>query len=1160
MSSPGHTAANPAPGTKTGDATEVASGETSTGITASADALDVKLDPSFLVCSDGSVGAEDADGVGEEHGRDVRLLSNDLLDEIGPGTPSELSTPPRPSPAADPATPPGSCSTGPASDEVLTCVDIWDWKTDAPEFVPGGFVTKDGGASNSGIVSAAKSEPGPHAAVTGATRVNGAVGTAMASPMVASIWTVTQPAAARAMTWGTLVPVGVAKTQPEVKLKPPAAPASPGDDGSVRASAETTGGEAEVQQIRAHYEWQVQRQDEELQALQQRMGRLEERRADVKARWERERQGLVREISRYVAVLQRYAIPLEEACEGTSADELWPSMPLDMEIWSGDLDAATTKGHSQLYNERVGRADCIGTSTPSAPVSVHSAPVVTVPPMSSLDAKMRRLNGLLMEESPALKHAAKSQAAEPPSSGCPADGDTGEAASGQTGGVTSCGADGGAQGAAAAGTGTDNGASTMPPGSIASTLQAMFPHATIRTKQDARASAESQEDAADGPAAEPSCVEDKREGCMAVLGDGEVGQLADELERLTKSQIDDRALRALQGLSSIDACGVLRKVDDLVKAQGGRCRNLSSILQSVCRKLERRAAGRGDAAACNLAATGSTGAASSGGAVAESGERSSPSRQKCGGETGAASQGVNSSGEEGAESAEEQAVDRGNQTEAADSKNMSRSRRSRARRKRRSEKEDSDAEAKVGELRRAEPANSTMDEARLVVEPESMPAMIDVDSSAGEDGHGHGRGRPAASATTASDLSESRVPRSTRGRIGRRGVPLHVPEQGDDGSSEATAEDFSKSSSSCAARDYWTTRRVERAAEKAFELKRRDNQWELKISMGSLDPPLTEAGMERYCHWLRARLSAIRKEHGSQVLRRCCGEVDFSNNGLNNQAVWMLLETLAQHEVHAASLKLYKNRISQGGTLAICEFIRTNKRAQAVYEMHLSHNEIDDDSAHELLRTLHKQRSRYPPKRILEGGAASSESRSSMLVPVWVRLNHNRIMNPHGTLRELEAEGITYCTAKNSHGCGPGKCSRVECPLVHLYLFADQAARRRDKDASLRTSEGVPGGVPAGAAAATITAPAAKGSCATGGIGSTLQSKASSVAVGGVAAGAGPIAAESGAGGETGSSARRKRGRKSRHREQMSDGATATTPFLVPPPPPPGPPPPIQHQ
>jgi len=689
------------------------------------------------------------------------------------------------------------------------------------------------------------------------------------------------------------------------------------------------------------------------------------------------------------------------------------------------------------------------------------------------------------------------------------------------GGVTVGGADSTA--------GSDAGAPTMPAGTIASTLQAMFPHATIRTQENSQEAEVPEARPDSGSSAVADC-----EGCMVVLGDGEVGQMAAELEQMTKSQIDERALRALQNLSSTDACGVLRKVDDLVQAQGGRCRNLSSILQSVCRKLERRAAGRGEAAP-----------AASSSAVTANAAAASDTSHPCGGDAGvpcSANSDGDGSGAERPDSAEEE----GKSREAPEA--HTRSRRSRARRKRRSRSAGSDADAHaVGQaLAPVEPN----------VEPEPALEAEDAPSSAGEDGQESKE--PAAGVATAGD---SRLSRSTRGRKGRRGAPLS--EQGEEGSSEATAEDVQKSSSSSASCDYWTTRRIERAAEKAFEFKRHGDQWDLKISMGSLDPPLSEAGMERYCRWLRARLASIREEHGAQALRRCCGDVDFSSNGLSNQAVWMLLETLTKNEVHAASLKLYKNKISQGGVLAICEFIRTNKRAQAVYEMHLSHNEIDDDSAHELLRTLRKQRSRYPPRRTAEGRAGSSDGRSSTLVPVWVRLNHNRILDPAGTLRALEAEGITYCTARNSHGCGPGKCSKADCPLAHLYLFADQATRCREKErapcsvdnnASGRTfgARPSPG---AGAAATDNGVPAAGGR---GDDGPSKTSKA--VDAGSAIATAAAPDAKSGAGvAETATGARRKRGRKSRHRDQAPDSSAAAPP-LVPPPPPPGPPPPIQHQ
>jgi len=160
--------------------------------------------------------------------------------------------------------------------------------------------------------------------------------------------------------------------------------------------------------------------------------------------------------------------------------------------------------------------------------------------------------------------------------------------------------------------------------------------------------------------------------------------------------------------------------------------------------------------------------------------------------------------------------------------------------------------------------------------------------------------------------------------------------------------------------------------------------------MSALEPPLTEVGMERYCRWLRTRLTSFRQEHGNEALWRCRGEVDFSHNRLNNQMVWMLLETLAQHEVHTALLKLFANRISQGGVLAICEFIRMNERAEALFELHLSHNQIDDESALELLRTLNTERTKYPPRRPAEGSADPA------VAPVWLRLNHNRIRDQLG--------------------------------------------------------------------------------------------------------------------------------------------------------------------
>jgi len=132
-------------------------------------------------------------------------------------------------------------------------------------------------------------------------------------------------------------------------------------------------------------------------------------------------------------------------------------------------------------------------------------------------------------------------------------------------------------------------------------------------------------------------------------------------------------------------------------------------------------------------------------------------------------------------------------------------------------------------------------------------------------------------------------------------------------------------------------------------------------------------------------------------------------------------------------LKLFANDISQGGVLAICEFIRMNERTEPLQELHLSHNEIDDESALELLRTLHFQCPRYPPRRMAEGTG------DMVLAPVWLRLNHNRVRDPSAVRLAAEAEGITICTASDRNVCGTSRCGQHQCPLVHLYSFDTQS-------------------------------------------------------------------------------------------------------------------------
>jgi len=756
------------------------------------------------------------------------------------------------------------------------------------------------------------------------------------------------------------------------------------------------GDNARLSQLRAHYEVQLRYKSDELREMQNRMNQLEIETAQVRASWEIERRNLVRQIGHYRAVLERYCIPLEEAGGGgtgsssnayNTVDEgqgmyfssFEPSAPSQWCTGKPPATTGATGGQSTsgfAASSPAGFAGSSGSSAaafagPLRSASASSAPALSSerPPFlgspqqpvfsggnntgspidaaqqaSSLDTKMRQLNNLLQEGQAASQRRRSTSDGPTDAEQAPRE----AAASGPEG--SRCG-------------GTNGGGYSS--GSIASTLRAMFPHATIRT----RAASDGTDNVPDG--AEGKVSADAAVSSMAATAYVQeqeawsMEQHVRRLERSTGGQVDDRAMRALQMLSTKDAKEALQKVDELVHAQGGHCRNLSSILQSVCRKIEKRSfkANREDDTSRGF------------GVGANSEVSASGSRSGTGGRSG---------GESGRSSRRARRLD-----EDGDAFDSSES--------------DGDASGKVSHANRS-----------LSWPQASEPALLRTQSVNTAD-------TPAGKSNKSwADIQSGDEEDAKEAAV----------ESGLGGDFQAMSGDHEEEN------EHWTVARVEKYARRGFELRRRGDHWDLKISMGGLDPPLTEPGMERYCRWLRVRLTSFRSEHGPESLRRCRGEVDFSHNSMSNQMVWMLLETLAQHEVHTALLKLFANHISQGGVLAICEFIRMNERAEALQELHLSHNEIDDDSALELLRTLNFQRPRYPPRRSCEGTG------EPLLAPVWLRLNHNRIRDPDNVRRAAEAEGITICTAWDRQACGTSKCCRRECPLVHLYSFSVQARRR----------------------------------------------------------------------------------------------------------------------
>lgn len=343
-------------------------------------------------------------------------------------------------------------------------------------------------------------------------------------------------------------------------------------DGAVSSGTDM----ARVSQLRAQYEWQLRTKGDELRDMQNRLSQMELETAQVRASWEMERRNLMRQIGTYRSVLERYCIPVEEAgSTNLAVDEeegpsgLCPSFePSASSQWLSG--GAPGPGGSGSQSQAGGGFSGPGSAERSPFLGPSSAPLFggggAPGASSSLDSKMRQLNHLLQEGQAARRRPLP----DADSSGC-------------TGGRE--GAEGEALG----------GGSTYTSGAIASTLRAMFPHATIRTGRDGSgeegdAAPDVPSEAANGrhPEPQPSLLS---LGAMLSNGDPEaqaVDRLLRRLEQSTGNVVDERAMRSLQGLLVRDAKEAVGKVDELVQSQGGQCRNLSSILQSVCRKIEKR--------------------------------------------------------------------------------------------------------------------------------------------------------------------------------------------------------------------------------------------------------------------------------------------------------------------------------------------------------------------------------------------------------------------------------------------------------------------------------------------------------------------------------------------------------------------------------------------
>lgn len=445
----------------------------------------------------------------------------------------------------------------------------------------------------------------------------------------------------------------------------------------------------------------------------------------------------------------------------------------------------------------------------------------------------------------------------------------------------------------------------------------------------------------------------------------EVEKLTRALERRTGNMIDLQAKQALESLGPDGVREALKRAEDLVQGQGGRCTNLSSVLQSVCRKIRRH--GFGDAVPPGPP----------------------PPPPPVGGK-------------------------QGGQPASGDSRGLAAT-------------SGSDAGRRLGGGSSAASARSSLDEECR--------------------GGGRGRGRQGAG-TVGAGVAGSRAQDNSDPRGSEDDLRL------DPRLDKRAAVAITKS----AERDApvrpnpWSTVRFEKLSRQgAFELKRDgDGSWDLRINMSELDPPLTDEGMQVYCRWLHQGLQRVREESGLRSLRQIRAEVNFSKNGLSDEAVGRLLQALQRSELSVTSLNLFANCIGPVGAHQVCEFLRG--ASFALHEVHLSHNKLDDEAALEMIR-LFTDHPKYPPRKAREGGVGEAP------VPVWLRLNNNWIKDPAKVLKTVEAEpGVSLSLAQSRNTGGPTLCG-----WLHMYRFdvQDQPCQnpeqQEDKTGSSRKKDR-PGG------------------------------------------------------------------------------------------------------
>jgi len=197
--------------------------------------------------------------------------------------------------------------------------------------------------------------------------------------------------------------------------------------------------------------------------------------------------------------------------------------------------------------------------------------------------------------------------------------------------------------------------------------------------------------------------------------------------------------------------------------------------------------------------------------------------------------------------------------------------------------------------------------------------------------------------------------------------------------------------------------------------------------------------VQKFCAWLptelqRLKQAKVRRLYVSSDDIVLAHDVDLSQNDLDDEAMRILLLTLKQARVVIGVAKFYQNRLGCRSAILLSQWIRS--APWALFELHLSHNQIKTAGALELIKAVAETKS-YPSAR---------PGSKNWPLPLWLRLEHNDI--PEADSFEQKAElclqtarpdtkGKLICwfAPRNRYGCRSDNCGHStynHCPVIHI--------------------------------------------------------------------------------------------------------------------------------